>query len=95
MVQERRKPVTVGDILGAPDTWRDVTLDRETLYPDLLGATISEVESIGDGIAISTVGARGGSTYSVFHIENADIRQRMMRVLKPGLAVFAAVLLAI
>ena len=85
----------MGDVLGSPDTWRDVTPDRNTLYPDLLGATISEVESIGDGTTISTVGARGGPTYSVFQIEDADIRHRTMRVLKPGLAVFAAALIAI
>jgi hypothetical protein len=59
------------------------------------GAWISEVVVSADGLAISTRGAASGPTYSVFCIEDRDLKRRAARVLKTGTNVEAVCLLAI
>jgi len=59
------------------------------------GAWIGEVVVSADGLAISTRGAASGPTYSVFRIEDRELKRRAPRVLKTGMNVNAACLLAI
>ena len=54
------------------------------------GATISTVEGSHDGIAVSTQGAVGGSTYSVFSVPDRSLRERTLDSLKAGADVHEA-----
>lgn len=86
---------TIGDVLGLPDTWPDYSFSGTTMHADTCGAWISKVLVSVDGLAISTRGAACGPTYSVFRIENQDLKRRAARVLRTGMNVDAACLLAI
>jgi hypothetical protein len=65
------------------------------MQADMGGAWISEILVSSDGLAISTRGAACGPTYSVFRVEDQDLKRRTARVLKTGLNVDAACLLTI
>ena len=65
------------------------------MQADMGGAWISKVVVSTDGLAISTRGAASGPTYSMFRIEDQDLKRRAARVLRPGMNVDAACLLAI
>ena len=65
------------------------------MQADMGGAWISEVVVSTDGLAISTRGAASGPTYSVFRIEDRDLKRRTARVLKTGMNVDAVSVLAI
>jgi hypothetical protein len=65
------------------------------MQADMGGAWISEVVVTTDGLAISTRGAASGPTYSVFRIEDRDLKRRAARVLKTGMNVDAVCVLAI
>ena len=86
---------TVGDVLGDPESWPNYVGTRTRGIPDMRGAVISEVMDVDDGLAVSTQGSACGNTFAVFAIADAGVRARLANVLKAGLDVHQAVLLAI
>ena len=86
---------TLRDVLGAPETWPNHSHIRDFVRRDMTGAVISDVEVRENGIAVATQGATCGPTFTLFIIEDPDIRQRAVRVLRLGLEVHAAADLAI
>jgi hypothetical protein len=86
---------TIGDVLGLPNTWPDFSFSGTSMQADVGGAWISEIVVSEDGLAISTRGAASGPTYSVFRIEDRDLKRRAARVLKTGMNVDAVCRLAI
>jgi len=91
----RTTQTTIGDVLGLPNTWPDFSFSGTSMQADMGGAWISEVVVSNDGLAISTRGAASGPTYSVFRVEDRDLKRRAARVLRTGMNVDAACLLAI
>jgi hypothetical protein len=85
----------LGDLLGPPESWPNHSQFRDFVRRDMSGAVISAVELRENGIAVSTDGAVCGPTFTMFPIEDPDIRERALRVLRLGLEVHAAVELAI
>jgi hypothetical protein len=86
---------TIGDVLGLPNTWPDFSFSGTSMQADVGGAWISEIVVSEDGLAISTRGAASGPTYSVFRIEDRDLKRRAARVLKTGMNADAVCRLAI
>lgn len=86
---------TIGDVIGLPGTWPDYSYSGTAMQADMDGAWISKVLVSAEGLAISTRGAACGPTYSVFRVENRDLKRRAARVLRIGMAVETACLLAI
>lgn len=86
---------TLGDVLGPPETWPNHSQFRDFVRRDMSGAVISAVEARENGIAVSTDGAACGPTFTMFVIDDPEIRERAMRVLRLGLEVHAAAELAI
>jgi hypothetical protein len=91
----KTRRTTIGDVLGLPNTWPDFSFSGTSMQADMGGAWISEVVVTTDGLAISTRGAASGPTYSVFRIEDRDLKRRAARVLKTGMNVDAVCVLAI
>ena len=91
----KRIRTTIGDVLGLPGTWPDFSFSGTNRQTDMGGAWISKVVVSDDGLAISTRGAASGPTYSVFRVEDRDLKRRAARVLRTGMNVDAACLLAI
>jgi len=86
---------TVRDVLGEPESWSNYMRGEWRGIPDMKGATISEVVALGKEVAVHTKGAPGGDTFSVFVIEDQDLRERTIRALRPGVEVHEAVAAAI
>ncbi len=86
---------TVRDVLGEPESWSNYMRGEWRGTPDMKGATISEVVALGKEVAIHTKGAPGGDTFSVFVIEDQDLRARTVRALRRGVEVHEAVAAAI
>ena len=78
---------TIGDVLGLPDTWPDLSFSGTNMQADMCGAWISDVVVSTDGLAISTRGAASGPTYSVFRVEDRNLKRRTARVLRTGMNV--------
>lgn len=57
---------TVRDVLGEPESWSNYMRGEWRGIPDMKGATISEVITSGNEIAVHTQGAACGETFSVF-----------------------------
>ena len=91
----RTTRTTIGDVLGLPGTWPDFSFSGTNRQADMGGAWISKVVVSDDGLAIATRGAASGPTYSVFRVEDRDLKRRAARVLRTGMNVDAACLLAI
>lgn len=87
--------MTIGDVLGLPHTWPDFSFSGTSAQTDMRGAWISKVVVSTDGLAISTRGAASGPTYSVFRVEDRDLKRRAARVLRTGMNVDAACQLAV
>jgi hypothetical protein len=51
------------------------------------GATSSEVIASGNEIAVHTHGAACGKTFSVFAVDDQDLRERTVRAMRPGVEV--------
>lgn len=81
---------TIGDVLGLPNTWPDFSFSGTSMQADMRGAWISQVVVSTDSLAISTRGAASGPTYSVFRVEDRDLKRRAARVLRSGMNVDAA-----
>lgn len=75
---------TVRDVLGEPESWpNSMNGDRQGI-PNMKGATIWDVIAAGNEVAVHTQGAVCGPTFSVFIIEDQDLRERTVRALKLG-----------
>ena len=72
----------LGDVLGPPETWPNHSQFRDFVRRDMSGAVISAVDVRENGIAVSTDGAACGPTFTMFVIDDPEIRERAMRVLK-------------
>ena len=86
---------TLGDVIGAPGTWRDLSAKRDGACANMRGAVISEFAASDGSLAIATSEGVDGPTLSVFFVEDPDLLRRATKVLKVGLNVNAAVLLPI
>ena len=85
----------VGDVIGAPESWRNLLNDHARRMPNMRGALISEIDQDNEGFAIGTRGGECGETYSVFRISEPGLRRRLLAVLMVGMDVHRAVKLAI
>jgi hypothetical protein len=86
---------TVRDVLGEPESWPNSMNGDCRGIPNMQGATISDVIASGNEVAVHTQGGVDGPTFSVFVIEDEDLRARMLRALRPGAPVHEAVAAAI
>ena len=82
---------TVRDVLGEPESWSNYMRGDWHRDANMVGAKISEVVTLGKEIAVHTRGAPGGDIFSVFVIEDQDLRERTVRALRPGVEVHEAV----
>jgi hypothetical protein len=57
---------------------------------DFRGATIADVIVVGCEIAVCTNGGACGRTFSVFTIEDHELRERVRQALRFGMSVYAA-----
>ena len=81
---------TVRDVLGEPESWPDSMSGENRENSNMNGATIWDVIASGNELAVQTKGAACGPTFSVFVIEDRDLRERTIRALKPGMPVSEA-----
>lgn len=82
---------TVRDVLGEPESWpNSLNGDLQGIL-NMKGATISDVIASGSEIAVQTQGGADGPTFSVFVIEDENLRARTLRALRPGAPVHEAV----
>jgi hypothetical protein len=81
---------TVRDVLGEPESWSNYMRGDWHGNANMKGATISEVIALGKEVAVHTKGAPGGETFSVFVIEDQNIRERTVRALRVGAEVHDA-----
>ena len=86
---------TVRDVLGEPESWPNSMNGECHGLPNMEGATISDVIAFGNEVAVHTLGGADGPTFSVFLIEDENLRARMLRALIPGAPVHEAVAAAI
>lgn len=86
---------TVRDVIGEPESWPNFMRIEWQRPQDMRGATISEVFASGDQLAIQTKGAVCGATLSTFTVNDEELRDRLMHILKPDLSVYEAVAAAI
>lgn len=77
-------------MLGEPESWSNYMRGDWHGIANMKGATISEVIALGKEIAVHTKGAPGGDTFSVFVIEDQNIRERTVRALRVGAEVHDA-----
>ena len=86
---------TLADVIGMPETWPDYSAKRDGARANMRGACISEFAASDGSLAISTCGGVDGPTLAVFFVEDPELLERATKVLKVGMNVNAAVLLAI
>lgn len=84
------KRQSVLEVLGDPASWPHET---RGVYgtPNMRDASITKVSVVGDEIRIETDGGSHGPMLSAFDVEDPDLRDRIVRVLRPGLNVYDAV----
>ena len=75
---------TVRDVLGEPESWPNTMNGKAPGVPNMEGATIWGVIACGSELAVHTVGAVSGPTFSVFVIEDRELRERTVLALKLG-----------
>jgi len=80
----------VRDVLGEPETWPNHLHVAGEGPTEIRGATISQVFSAGSDIAVGTDGGACGATFSIFAVEDQELRDRIERALRPGLDVHEA-----
>jgi hypothetical protein len=98
MTGSRCKPKSakfVRDVLGEPDSWPNFMHEEWQQGRDMRGAIITVVFAAGDQIAVQTKGAICGETFSTFVVEEQELRDRVMQILRPELSVYAAVATAL
>jgi hypothetical protein len=86
---------TVRDVLGEPESWPNSMNRTAPGTPNMEGATIWGVIACGNELAVHTIGAVSGPTFSVFVIEDQELRERTVRALKLGAPVREVVTAAI
>jgi hypothetical protein len=87
-LETKRKRVC--DIIGEPSSWPNHLHGASQGPNDFRGARISEVTVVGNEVAVYTSGGAGGITYSIFTIEDKQLREGVVRVLQYGLSVYVA-----
>ena len=85
----------VRDVIGEPESWPNFVQTEWQSSHDMRGATITEVFTADDQLAIQTKGAVCGETFSTFVVEDRELRDRLTRVLRPDMSVDEAVATAI
>jgi len=85
----------VRDVLGEPESWTNHLHVAGEGPTDIRGATISQVFSAGKDIAVYTEGGACGATFTVFAVEDRELRDRIERALQLGLDVHEAAAAAI
>ena len=80
----------VCDVIGDPAFWPNHLHRAGPGVNDFRGATISDVIVVGSDIAVCTSGGQSGRTFSVFTIEDEQLRSRVVRALRYGLNVYVA-----
>lgn len=87
--------LTVGNVIGAPETWPNFRKAHNNERRDLREAVITSISESEDGIAVSTTGSRSGDTYAVFAIADPWLRARVLEVLRVGQTTASAVQLTV
>src|SRR5687768_16999437 len=67
----------VRDVIGEPETWSNHFHVAGEGPTDIRGATISQVFSAGNDIAVCTEGGACGATFTVFAVEDKELRDRI------------------
>ena len=80
----------VRDIIGEPESWTNHLHVAGEGPSDIQGAIVTQVFSAGTDLTVSTEGGACGPTFSVFPIENHELRDRVERALRVGLDVHEA-----
>jgi hypothetical protein len=82
--------LAVRDVIGDPESWPNHFHVAGEGPTEIRGATISQVFSAGSDIAVCTEGGACGATFTVFAVEDKELRGRIERALRLGLDVHAA-----
>lgn len=85
---------TFGDVLGEPSTWSH-TVTSTRRRPDMRDATIQDVSCTGNKVSLHTRSIQYGDTLSVFNIPERDLRERVLRGLRPGASVIKVLGIAV
>ena len=80
----------VCDVIGEPQTWPNHLAGADLRPKDFRGATISDVIVVGCEIAVCTNGGACGRSFSVFTIEDDELRERVRQALRYGASVYTA-----
>jgi len=74
---------TVRDVLGDPKSWPDYRTGGMAM-PLLRGATIVSAREVEPDEIRIVIDAHGQSLHSTFFVSDRDVRQSLLRVLRPG-----------
>jgi len=85
----------VRDVIGEPESWPNFTQSEWQKSHDMRGATITEVFSADERLAIQTKGAACGATFSTFVVKDKELRDRLTQILRPDVGVHEAVAAAL
>ncbi len=80
----------VRDVIGEPETWPNHFHVAGEGPTEIRGAKISQVFSAGNDIAVCTEGGACGATFTVFAVEDKELRDRVERAMRLGLDVHEA-----
>ena len=80
----------VRDVLGEPESWTNHLHVAGEGPTDIRGATISQVFTAGEDIAVYTEGGACGATFTIFAVEDKELHDRIERALRLGLDVLEA-----
>jgi hypothetical protein len=80
----------VCDVIGEPAFWPNHLHRAGRGANDFRGATIADVVVVGNDIAMCTSGGQSGRTFSVFTIEDEQLRVRLVQALRYGLSLYVA-----
>lgn len=81
----------VRDVIGEPESWPNFLDEEWQRSKDMRGAKITEVFGAEDQIAVQTKGAACGATFSTFVVKDQELRDRVLRILRPEMGVYEAV----
>jgi hypothetical protein len=82
--------MNVRDVIGEPETWPNHFHVAGNGPTEIRGATISQVFTAGTDIAVRTEGGACGATFTVFAVEDKELRDRVARAMRLGLDVHEA-----
>ena len=78
------------EVLGEPEDWLNAYSPHSSKKLDMRGAVIAAVFASGSDFGIQTRGSPSGETIALFSIKDADVRDRLVKVLKVGMDVHDA-----